>query len=112
MRTLITQDFLKAYQQVDCILAPGAPNVAFKLGELSDPAAMYLSDVYTISINIAGNGGMSMPVGLGADSGMPVGAQLIAPPFRDQNMLRVAAALETVYGKACVATPFAPKDGE
>lgn len=68
---------------------------------------MYLSDMFTISINIAGNGGMSMPVGLGADSGLPVGVQLISPAFKDENMLRVAAALETVYGPAPVAPAFA-----
>ncbi|MDY3981906.1 MAG: Asp-tRNA(Asn)/Glu-tRNA(Gln) amidotransferase GatCAB subunit A, partial [Paraeggerthella sp.] len=60
----------------------------------------------TISINIAGNGGMSLPVGLGAETGLPVGVQLIAPPFKDENMLRVAAALETVYGPAPVAPDF------
>ena len=65
------------------------------------------------AINIAGNGGMSMPVGLGADSGMPVGVQLISPAFKDENMLRAAAALETVYGAAPVAPAFADgKDGE
>ena len=74
---------------------------------------MYLSDMFTISINIAGNGGMSMPVGLGADSGLPVGVQLISPAFKDENMLRAAAALETVYGAAPVAPAFADgKDGE
>ena len=72
---------------------------------------MYLSDMFTISINIAGNGGMSMPLGLGVESGLPVGAQLIAPQFKDQNMLRVAAALETVYGKAPVAPAFATAKG-
>ena len=63
--------------------------------------------MFTISINIAGNGGMNMPLGLGADSGLPVGAQLISPAFKDENMLRVAAALETVYGPAPVAPAFA-----
>ena len=65
---------------------------------------MYLADMFTVSINIAGNGGMSMPVGLGAESGLPIGVQLIAPTFRDQNMVRVAAALETVYGAPLVAS--------
>ena len=106
VRTLITQDYARAYEQVDCILAPVSPRTAFRLGEVSDPTDMYLSDMFTISINIAGNGGMNMPVGLGADSGMPVGVQLIAPQFKDENMLRVAAALETVYGPAPVAPRF------
>lgn len=113
IRTLITQDYAKAYEKVDVILAPTAPRTAYKFGEMSDPAEMYLSDIYTISLNIAGNGGMSMPVGLGADSGMPIGAQLMGPAFKDENMLRVAAALETVYGEAPVAPAFAgEKAGE
>ena len=113
VRTLITQDYAKAYEKVDCIIAPVAPRTAFKFGEIADPTSMYLSDMFTISINIAGNGGMSMPVGLGADSGMPVGVQLISPAFKDENMLRAAAALETVYGAAPVAPAFADgKDGE
>ena len=106
VRTLITQDYQKAFEQVDCIIAPAAPNVAFKFGEISDPATMYLSDMYTISINIAGNGGMSMPIGLGADSGMPVGAQIITPAFKDENMIRAAAALERIYGTAPIAPAF------
>lgn len=106
VRTLITQDYARAYEQVDCILAPVAPRTSFKFGEIADPTEMYLSDMFTISINIAGNGGMSMPVGLGADTQMPVGVQLIAPQFKDENMLRVAAALETVYGPAPVAPQF------
>lgn len=113
VRTLITQDYVKAYEKVDCIIAPVAPRTAFKFGEIADPTSMYLSDMFTISINIAGNGGMSMPVGLGADSGMPVGVQLISPAFKDENMMRAAAALETVYGAAPVAPAFADgKDGE
>lgn len=113
VRTLITQDYVKAYEKVDCIVAPVAPRTAFKFGEIADPTSMYLSDMFTISINIAGNGGMSMPVGLGADSGLPVGVQLISPAFKDENMLRAAAALETVYGPAPVAPAFANgKDGE
>ncbi|NGM17551.1 Asp-tRNA(Asn)/Glu-tRNA(Gln) amidotransferase subunit GatA [Eggerthellaceae bacterium zg-893] len=108
VRTLITQDYARAYEQVDVILAPVAPRTAFRFGEVTDPTSMYLSDMFTISINIAGNGGMSMPVGLGADTGLPVGVQLIAPQFKDENMLRAAAALETVYGPAPVAPAFAP----
>ncbi|MCI2241709.1 Asp-tRNA(Asn)/Glu-tRNA(Gln) amidotransferase subunit GatA [Adlercreutzia faecimuris] len=113
VRTLITRDYLDAFEKVDVILAPVAPRTAFKFGEIGDPTEMYLSDMFTISINIAGNGGMSMPVGLGADTGMPVGVQLIAPPFRDANMLRAAAALEQVFGPAPVAPAFADgKAGE
>jgi len=107
VRTLITADYTRAYEKCDVILLPSAPRTAFKFGEISDPTSMYLSDMFTISLNIAGNGGMSMPVGLGADSGLPVGAQLQAPQFKDENMFRAAAALEQVYGKAPVAPAFA-----
>ena len=107
VRTLITQDYRNAYEQCDVVLAPTAPATAFKFGEIADPATMYLSDVFTISINIAGNGGMSVPCGLGAQSGMPVGVQLIAPQFKDENMFRAAMALEAAYGKAPVAPNFA-----
>ncbi|WP_283171430.1 Asp-tRNA(Asn)/Glu-tRNA(Gln) amidotransferase subunit GatA [Curtanaerobium respiraculi] len=110
VRTLITQDYTRAFEKVDCILAPVSPRTAFKFGEVSDPTTMYLSDIFTISINIAGNGGMNMPLGLGADSHLPVGCQLIAPPFRDRNMLRVAAELERLYGSASVAPRFAEKE--
>ena len=113
VRTLITRDYLDAFEKVDVILAPVAPRTAFEFGEIGDPTEMYLSDMFTISINIAGNGGMSMPVGLGADTGLPVGVQLIAPPFRDENMLRAAAALEQTFGTAPVAPAFADgKAGE
>lgn len=110
VRTLITQDYTRAFEKVDCILAPVSPRTAFKFSEVSDPTTMYLSDIFTISINIAGNGGMNMPLGLGADSHLPVGCQLIAPPFRDRNMLRVAAELERLYGSAPVAPRFAEKE--
>lgn len=106
VRTLITQDYERAFQRVDCILAPVSPRTAFRFGEVSDPTDMYLSDMFTISINIAGNGGMSLPAGLGADTGLPVGVQLVSPQFKDENMLRVAAALETAYGQAPVAPAF------
>lgn len=107
VRTLITRDYTRAFEKVDCILTPVAPRTAFKFGEIGDPTEMYLSDMFTISINIAGNGGMSMPVGLGAETGLPVGVQLISPAFKDKNMLRAAAALEDVYGPAPVAPGFA-----
>lgn len=103
VRTLITNDYRQAFEKVDCILAPASPRTAFKFGEISDPAQMYLSDMFTISINIAGNGGMSFPVGFGEDTNLPVGAQLIAPAFKDENMLRVASALEKHYGPAEIA---------
>ena len=107
IRTLITADYAKAFETVDVIMTPVAPRTAFKFGEIADPTEMYLSDMFTISINIAGNGGMSVPVGLGADSGLPVGVQLICPAFRDANMIRVAGALEASFGRLGVAPDFA-----
>jgi aspartyl-tRNA(Asn)/glutamyl-tRNA(Gln) amidotransferase subunit A len=107
VRTLITADYTRAYEKCDVILAPVSPRTAFKFGEISDPTSMYLSDMFTISINIAGNGGMSLPAGLGADTHLPVGVQLIGPQFKDENMFRAAAALEQVYGKAPLAPAFA-----
>lgn len=106
IRTLITQDYINAYEKVDCLLTPVTPRTSFKFGEVSDPTEMYLSDMFTISINICGNGGMSVPCGLGVDSNLPIGVQLISPAFRDENMFRVAAALEREYGKATVAPNF------
>lgn len=88
VRTLITRDYAAAFEKVDVILSPVAPTTAFKIGEICDPTEMYLADMFTISINIAGNGGLSFPVGLGADTGLPVGVQIIAPPFKDKNMFR------------------------
>ena len=111
VRTLITQDYVQAFERCDAILAPASPRTAFKFGEISDPATMYLSDMFTISINIAGNGGMSVPCGLGEESGLPVGMQVISPAFKDENMFRVAAALEAAYGKAPVAPGFCPTEG-
>ncbi|MEG1397609.1 MAG: Asp-tRNA(Asn)/Glu-tRNA(Gln) amidotransferase subunit GatA [Raoultibacter sp.] len=107
VRTLITQDYNRAYEQVDCILTPVSPRTAFEFGEIADPTSMYLSDMFTISINIAGNGGMSVPVGLGSETHLPIGVQLISPAFKDENMLRVAATLESVYQATAVAPDFA-----
>lgn len=106
VRTLITQDFARAFESCSCIVAPAAPRTAFKFGEITDPTSMYLSDMFTVSINIAGNGGMSMPCGLGADTNLPVGVQLISPAFHDENMFAAAAALEHAFGPAPVAPAF------
>ena len=97
IRTLITQDYTTAYEKVDAIVMPASPRTAFKFGEIADPTSMYLSDMFTISLNIAGNGGLSLPVGLGGDTGLPVSVQIVGPQFKDENILRVAAALEGCY---------------
>lgn len=118
-RTLITRDYAAAWDRCDAILMPASPRTAFRHGEISDPTQMYLSDLYTISINIAGNGGITVPVGLGADSGLPVAAQLVGPAFKDRTLLMFARALERGLADAAtgapvlsVASDFAGKGGE
>ena len=89
LRRLIAQDFTQVFELCDLIMGPVAPTTAFKIGELSDdPVAMYLADVYTLSTNLAGLPGISMPVGM-AD-GLPVGAQLLGPHFSESRLLNVA----------------------
>ena len=94
VRTLIMQDFLKAFEKVDAILTPVAPTPAFKIGEkTSDPLQMYLSDIFTIPVNLAGTCGISVPAGMGA-AGLPIGLQLIGRPFGEETILRAAHAFE------------------
>lgn len=113
VRTLITQDYARAYETCDVIMLPSSPNTAFRFGEISDPTAMYASDMYTISNNIVGNGGISVPVGLGSDSGMPVSVQLQGPAFKDRSLLQFARAVERGCARdALVAPGFAGKGGE
>ena len=109
VRTLITRDYHEAFKTCDVIFAPVSPTTAPQLGEMSDPATMYLSDMFTISINIAGNGGLSLPIGLGSESGLPVGLQIIAPQFKDENMFRAAAAIEQCYCSNVVAPHYSDK---
>ncbi len=90
LRRLIAQDFEQAFQQCDVIMGPTSPTTAFKLGEKSDdPVSMYLSDIYTIAVNLAGLPGMSVPCGFG-DSGLPVGLQIVGNYFAEAKMLNVA----------------------
>jgi aspartyl-tRNA(Asn)/glutamyl-tRNA(Gln) amidotransferase subunit A len=103
-RSLITADYAKAYEDVDVILMPASPRTAFKFGEISDPTEMYLSDMFTISINIAGNGGISVPLGLGSTSGLPVSAQLVGPAFGDRDLLTFARALERGHAEEAAST--------
>ena len=102
---VITQDYGRAYQKVDTILMPASPRTAFKFGEISDPTQMYLSDLYTISINICGNGGVSVPLGLGADTHLPVSAQLVGPAFKDRQLLTFARALERGFADSATGAP-------
>ena len=95
VRTLIQRDFAAAFEQVDVLISPTAPTTAFKLGEkLDDPLAMYLNDIATIPVNLAGNAAMSLPVGLAPEDGLPVGLQVIAPAQADDRLYRVGGALE------------------
>ena len=115
----MTQDYDAAYAKVDTILMPASPRTAFKFGEISDPTQMYLSDLYTISLNICGNGGISVPLGLGEDTQLPVSAQLVGPAFKDRQLLTFARALERGFADAATGAPalsvapdFAGKGGE
>ncbi len=94
VRTLIRRDFENAFQQVDCLLTPAAPHSAFKIGEkIDDPLTMYLSDIYTVSCNLAGLPGLCLPAG--TDSyGLPVGVQLLAAPFSEGRLIQVGDYLE------------------
>lgn len=99
VRTLITNDFRAAFQECDAILSPVAPTPAFKVGEkIDDPIQMYLTDVFTIPVNMAGLPGLSVPGGFSAD-GLPIGIQLIAPHFEEARLLQLGAAFqrETSY---------------
>lgn len=97
VRTLIQQDFANAFADVDVIATPSAPTTAFKIGErIDDPLQMYLNDVTTIPANLAGVPGISIPSGLAAEDGLPVGIQFLAPAHEDARLYRVGAALETL----------------
>jgi aspartyl-tRNA(Asn)/glutamyl-tRNA(Gln) amidotransferase subunit A len=94
VRTLIRRDFLNAYQEVDAILTPTSPTPAFKKGEkAADPLAMYLSDIYTIGVNLAGLPGISLPCGF-SKGGLPIGLQIIGQPFKEADLLAIARAYE------------------
>ena len=95
IRTLIARDFTNAFTKTDVLISPTAPTTAFKIGEkLDDPLAMYLNDVATIPVNMAGLPGMSIPIGLAQEDGLPVGLQIIAPAMADDRLYNVGAAIE------------------
>ncbi|MBX6320582.1 MAG: Asp-tRNA(Asn)/Glu-tRNA(Gln) amidotransferase subunit GatA [Rhodospirillaceae bacterium] len=95
VRSLILQDFTRAFEQVDFILTPSTPNAAFAIGEKADdPIAMYLNDVFTVPVNLAGLPGISVPAGLSKD-GLPLGLQIIGRAFDEETVLRAAELLET-----------------
>lgn len=99
LRTLFRQDFQQAFTRCDALVAPVAPTAAFRLGErLDDPLQMYLADVFTVPVNLAGLPALSLPCGW-TQHDLPIGLQMIAPPFAEALVLQVAAAFEA-------ATPF------
>ena len=92
-RTLIIQDFAKAFGRFDFLISPTSPTVAFKIGErTADPLAMYLSDLCTIPVNLAALPGISLPAGF--SGGLPVGLQLVGPHFSERGLFDVSYALE------------------
>ena len=94
VRTLIRQDFLEAFANVDFLLTPVAPTPAFRIGEkVNDPLQMYLSDIFTIPVNLAGTCGLSLPCGVSGE-GLPIGLQLIGKPFAEGEILQAAWAFE------------------
>ena len=97
VRTLIRRDFLEAYKEVDALITPTSPIPAFKIGEKSDPLAMYLCDIYTIGVNLAGLPGISVPCGF-TKNNLPIGLQLIGQPFQEANLLAIAHAYDREHG--------------
>jgi aspartyl-tRNA(Asn)/glutamyl-tRNA(Gln) amidotransferase subunit A len=98
VRSLIKRDFDEAFQEVDVILTPTTPSPAFALGEKSgDPVEMYLNDIFTVTVNMAGLPGMSVPAGLSSE-GTPLGLQLIGRPFDEETLFRVGRAIEQAAG--------------
>jgi aspartyl-tRNA(Asn)/glutamyl-tRNA(Gln) amidotransferase subunit A len=94
VRNLIRSDFTSAFEKCDCDMMPVAPTTAFKIGEKTDdPLKMYLSDMYTIAANLVGIPGISIPAGFD-ENGLPIGLQILAPPFAEERLLRIARTFE------------------
>jgi aspartyl-tRNA(Asn)/glutamyl-tRNA(Gln) amidotransferase subunit A len=101
VRTLIVRDFAAAFESADVLVSPTTPTTAFAIGEkVDDPLAMYLNDVATIPVNLAGNSAMSLPIGLAREDGLPVGLQIMAPAMADDRLYQVGAALEGALADA------------
>ncbi len=97
VRTLIREDFMKAFESCDVLITPTTPTTAFKRGEKSaDPLQMYLSDIYTISVNLSGLPGLSLPCGYSSE-GLPIGLQLIGKPYEEAELLSIAHAFESAH---------------
>jgi aspartyl-tRNA(Asn)/glutamyl-tRNA(Gln) amidotransferase subunit A len=97
VRTLIKQDFDKAWEKVDVVLTPATPSAAFAPGEITDPVQMYLNDVFTVTVNMAGLPGIAVPAGL-SEQGLPLGLQLIGKPFDEETLFQTAAEIEQAAG--------------
>ena len=105
IRRLIKQDFEQAFSKVDVIISPTAPTTAFELGsKVNDPLQMYLNDIYTISANLAGICGISIPAGDHSSDGMPIGVQFMANAFREPELLNAARLAEMVCGESADAS--------
>jgi aspartyl-tRNA(Asn)/glutamyl-tRNA(Gln) amidotransferase subunit A len=98
VRTLIKQDFDKAWEKVDVVLTPATPSPAFAPGEITDPVQMYLNDVFTVTVNMAGLPGIAVPAGL-SEQGLPLGLQLIGRPFDEETLFQTAYAIEQAAGR-------------
>jgi aspartyl-tRNA(Asn)/glutamyl-tRNA(Gln) amidotransferase subunit A len=98
VRTLIKRDFDQAWDRVDVVLTPATPSAAFAPGEITDPLQMYLNDVFTVTVNMAGLPGIAVPAGLTAQ-GLPLGLQLIGKPFAEETLFQAAYAIEQAAGK-------------
>ena len=115
IRTLIIEDFKKAFEQVDVLVSPTAPSTAWAIGEKADdPLANYLQDLATIPANLAGVPGISIPSGVSSQDGLPTGIQFLAPVLEDARLYRVGAALESAlfeqWGGQIVPPAYAPKE--
>jgi aspartyl-tRNA(Asn)/glutamyl-tRNA(Gln) amidotransferase subunit A len=109
VRTLIKRDFEEALKKVDCLITPVSPTAAFKIGEkVNDPLTMYLSDIYTISCNLAGLPGISIPCGFDSE-GMPISFQLLGQPFGEETILRLGHSYQQVTDFHKKAPPIAVK---
>jgi len=104
VRALILKDFTDAFGKVDAILTPTAPSAAFGQGEkMDDPVTMYLNDIFTVPVNMAGLPGLSLPAGLD-NQGLPLGLQVIGRPFDEETVFAVGQALEKAAGFTALPT--------
>jgi len=110
VRTLIRRDFEEAFKRCDIIMTPVSPTTAFKVGEkMKDPLTMYLSDIFTIPVNLAGLPGMSLPCGFNG-AGLPIGLQIIGQPLDEARMLQIAYAFETQNNVKKIPDKYRNKD--